>query len=74
MNVKKTLTEIQTQDVERAVAERYSEAAQTRVLELCCPVEYNQKYLEIIPKEILERDYACGDPSRFLRAGDRVLD
>jgi arsenite methyltransferase len=30
---------------------------------LCCPVEYHQRYLEVIPAEILERDYGCGDPS-----------
>ncbi len=28
----------------------------------------------VIPKEILERDYGCGDPTRHLRRGDRVLD
>ncbi|MBI4547419.1 MAG: methyltransferase domain-containing protein [Ignavibacteriae bacterium] len=70
----KALTEIRTQDVERSVRERYSEAAQTKVAALCCPIDYNPKYLEMIPKEILERDYGCGDPSRFLREGDRVLD
>ena len=32
------------------------------------------RYLEIIPQEVLERDYGCGDPSRYVREGDRVLD
>ena len=28
----------------------------------------------MLPKEILERDYGCGDPSQHLRAGETVLD
>ena len=28
----------------------------------------------MIPPEILQRDYGCGDPSRYVRSGDRVLD
>jgi SAM-dependent methyltransferase len=28
----------------------------------------------VIPPEVLERDYGCGDPSRFVREGDAVLD
>ncbi len=61
-------------NVERAVRERYSGAAQTRVDALCCPVEYDQEYLKVIPAEVIERDYGCGDPSRYLRAGETVLD
>jgi len=61
-------------NVERAVRERYSGAAQTRVDALCCPVEYDKEYLKAIPKEVIERDYGCGDPSRYLRAGETVLD
>lgn len=60
--------------VERAVKERYAQAAQKREAALCCPVEYDRAYLERLPQEILERDYGCGDPSRFVRAGDVVLD
>ncbi|MCI0690396.1 methyltransferase domain-containing protein [candidate division KSB1 bacterium] len=59
---------------ERAVRERYVEAAQKKETALCCPVEYNKEYLKILPQEILERDYGCGDPSKFVRAGDTVLD
>ncbi len=61
-------------DVERAVKERYSQAAGAREEELCCPVSYDPKYLSVIPEEIRERDYGCGDPSAFVRAGDVVLD
>lgn len=61
-------------DVERAVSERYSLAAQAREETLCCPVSYDPQYLTAIPDEIKERDYGCGDPSAFVREGDTVLD
>jgi len=61
-------------NVEQAVAERYSKAAGTRADELCCPIDYDDRYLEIIPREILERDYGCGDPTRHLKSGETVLD
>jgi len=60
--------------VEKAVRERYAEGAQAREAALCCPVEYDTRYLEIIPKEIIERDYGCGDPSRYVKPGETVLD
>src|SRR6266487_4246463 len=61
-------------DVEHVVNERYGRAAHGREPELCCPVEYDHKYLSVIPDEIKERDYGCGDPSAFVREGDVVLD
>ena len=61
-------------NVEHAVRERYSKAARERQGELCCPVEYNPEYLDLIPDEIKERDYGCGDPSIYVREGDVVLD
>lgn len=60
--------------VEAAVKSRYQEAASKQVKELCCPVSYNPQYLKVIPQEILEKDYGCGDPSRFVKEGDAVLD
>ncbi|MFT5302682.1 MAG: arsenite methyltransferase [Mariniblastus sp.] len=63
-----------TLEFENAVGERYAKAAEAREPELCCPVVYRQDLLEAIPKEIIERDYGCGDPSPFVRAGDTVLD
>ncbi|MGH7351290.1 MAG: methyltransferase domain-containing protein, partial [Candidatus Methylomirabilales bacterium] len=41
---------------------------------LCVPVSYDQSLLEAIPEEIIERDYGCGDPSRYVRTGETVLD
>lgn len=61
-------------DVEKIVKDRYSEGAQERVADLCCPIDYDPRYLEVIPSEVLERDYGCGDPSRYLREGETVLD
>jgi ubiquinone/menaquinone biosynthesis C-methylase UbiE len=60
--------------VEDAVRRTYAQGARHRVAGLCCPVEYDPRYLEAIPDEVLERDYGCGDPSRHLRPGERVLD
>ncbi len=60
--------------VEKVVRERYAQSAKAREKALCCPTSYDPKYLKVIPKEILEKDYGCGDPSRFLREGDTVLD
>lgn len=61
-------------NVEAAVKERYNAAAKEKDASLCCPVTYDSAYLKVIPKEILERDYGCGDPSRHVRPGDTVLD
>lgn len=60
--------------IENSVLERYSEGAKERQEALCCPVDYDQSLLRLLPKEIIEKDYGCGDPSHFVRAGDTVLD
>ena len=61
-------------DTESAVRERYAAAAQAKENSLCCAVDYDAKYLEAIPAEVIERDYGCGDPSQHLREGETVLD
>ncbi|MFQ5662841.1 MAG: methyltransferase domain-containing protein [Terriglobia bacterium] len=61
-------------DTEKAVQRRYSRAARAKTSALCCSVSYEPRYLAVIPAEILERDYGCGDPSRFVQSGDTVLD
>lgn len=58
----------------QSVKERYSAAAFEREEALCCPVDYDPKYLKIIPQEVLDRDYGCGDPSTYVRSGETVLD
>lgn len=57
-----------------AVKIRYGEAAQAREEALCCPVSYDPKFLEVIPQDVLDRDYGCGDPSAYVRPGETVLD
>jgi arsenite methyltransferase len=59
---------------ENAVLERYSEGANERQEALCCPVDYQTDLLKLLPQEIIEKDYGCGDPSRYVREGDTVLD
>jgi len=61
-------------NVEDAVRERYAAGAARREESLCCPVGYDPKFLDALPEEVLERDYGCGDPSRYVREGDVVLD
>ena len=61
-------------DIEQAVKARYAAGAQREEAALCCPVEYNPRFLTLIPEEILERDYGCGDPSQHLQPGETVLD
>ena len=61
-------------NVETSVLERYSEGAKQRQASLCCAVSYDNTLLAMLPDEIIERDYGCGDPSRYVQEGDVVLD
>ena len=63
-----------SQRTETIVRQRYAAGAKERADKLCCPVDYESEYLKIIPQEVIERDYGCGDPSRYLREGEVVLD
>lgn len=63
-----------TDHLQRAVRERYSEGASRKVEELCCPVLYDPALLEVIPDEVVERDYGCGDPTRHICEKETVLD
>ena len=65
---------IESQSKESIVRERYRTGAKERADKLCCPVDYEPEYLKVIPREVIERDYGCGDPSRYLREGEVVLD
>ena len=68
------MTELVTLNVSAAVRDRYSEASKTQEAALCCPVSYDPRFLDAIPREVIERDYGCGDPSKYVRPGDTVLD
>lgn len=61
-------------DVEQAVRDRYSAAAQAMEPALCCAVSYDPERLKLIPEEVIERDYGCGDPTKYVNAGETVVD
>ena len=61
-------------NAESAVKNRYAGAANAPEPALCCPVQYDRRYLEIIPAEVIEKDYGCGDPSPYVKPGETVLD
>ncbi len=61
-------------DTEQVVRQRYSGAAVQREAALCCPVDYDETYLRVIPQDVIDRDYGCGDPSKYIRPGETVLD
>ena len=61
-------------ELEHSVLDRYSEGAEEIQPDLCCPVDYDATLLKLLPQEIIDKDYGCGDPSRYVREGDVVLD
>ena len=61
-------------DVENTVLERYQEGAKQQQPSLCCPTEYEGNYLANLPSEIIEKDYGCGDPTRYVAVGETVVD
>ncbi len=65
---------IEAQGKESIVRQRYAAGAKERADKLCCLVDYDSEYLQAIPREVIERDYGCGDPSRHVHEGETVLD
>src|SRR6266478_3964263 len=65
---------LENHSTESIVRERYAAGAKERADKLCCPVDYDEEYLKAIPQEVIERDYGCGDPSRYLCEGEVVVD
>lgn len=61
-------------EVAHSVLDRYSEGADKVQPDLCCPVDYDATLLKLLPQEIIDKDYGCGDPSRYVKEGDTVLD
>ncbi|MDP7006306.1 MAG: methyltransferase domain-containing protein [Phycisphaerales bacterium] len=62
------------QQAESACHDRYSLAATNVEPALCCPVDYDAKWLKAIPQEVIDCDYGCGDPSKYVQEGETVLD
>jgi len=65
---------LENHSTESIVRERYAAGAKERADKLCCPVDYDEEYLKALPQEVIERDYGCGDPSRYLCEGEVVVD
>lgn len=62
-------------DIEQAVRDRYAAGAQQPQAALCCPTDgYDSRYLKVLPAEIIAKDYGCGDPTRYVNAGETVVD
>jgi SAM-dependent methyltransferase len=62
-------------DIEAEVRRRYAAGAREVEPGLCCPTaHYDRKYLELLPPEIVEKDYGCGDPTAHVAQGETVLD
>lgn len=61
-------------DVEKTVKQRYEAGAKQVEASLCCPTNYESEYLEKLPQEIIEKDYGCGDPTRYVKSGETVVD
>ena len=57
-----------------AIQNRYGSAAIEKESCLCTPVSFNPKFLDSIPEEVIERDYGCGDPTKYVKRNDVVLD
>jgi len=57
-----------------AIQNRYGSAAIEKESCLCTPVSFNTKYLNCIPEEVIEKDYGCGDPTKYVKQNDVVLD
>lgn len=41
---------------------------------VCCVERYDTTYLRRVPKVVVDADLGCGNPTKYLRRGDRVLD
>ena len=65
---------LENHSTESILRERYAAGAKERADKLCCPVDYDEEYLKALPQEVIERDYGCGDPSRYLCEGEVVVD
>lgn len=61
--------------LEGAVRARYADASRIAEAALCCPtINYDKALLAMLPQEIVEKDYGCGDPSKYVAEGEVVID
>ena len=74
INDQQNLSQAVAYNVENAVLERYEAGARQQQPSLCCPTDYEQNTLDILPQEIVAKDYGCGDPTRYVSPGETVVD
>ncbi len=61
--------------VEQEVLDRYAQSAGQFEQSLCCPADgHDPALLKLLPDEIIEKDYGCGNPAPYARPGDTVVD
>lgn len=67
--------------IKNAVLQGYSEriaqadgAMGTEAAKVCQINAYDPELLSKIPQEVVDRDYGCGNPSKYAQVGDVVLD
>jgi len=61
--------------LEAEVRDRYAKGAREVEPGLCCPTaQYDPRLLKLLPREIVEKDYGCGDPSGHVNEGEVVVD
>ncbi|WP_321862771.1 arsinothricin biosynthesis methyltransferase ArsM [Pseudomonas paraveronii] len=67
--------------IENTIIADYNEALsngnvvlESQLTESCCSDAYGAQYLKNIPKRIIEANFGCGNPTKYVREGDVVLD
>jgi len=62
-------------ELEAQVLDRYAKGAKHVEPGLCCPTgNYDAKFLKLLPGEIVEKDYGCGNPSEHVNEDEVVVD
>ncbi|MBI2191831.1 MAG: methyltransferase domain-containing protein [Planctomycetes bacterium] len=61
-------------DLEGEVLRRYRDGARRAEPGLCCPQTLDAAPSDWLPREIVEKDYGCGDPTVYVAEGETVLD
>jgi SAM-dependent methyltransferase len=61
-------------NVEREVLLRYRAAATDVEKGLCCATQDDPNILSLLPAELVQKDYGCGNPSAYVDRGETVVD
>jgi ubiquinone/menaquinone biosynthesis C-methylase UbiE len=61
-------------NMENAILQCYETAARGESAGCCRNIQYDSHYLERLPQEIVEKDFGCGDPTRYVSPGETVVD